>query len=214
MIAGFYGIADLAPGDGPARAKAVGTLLVRGGASVLQLRQKRADARVLLENARALQGVARAAGVPLCVNDRLDVALACGAEACHLGQTDLPLASARAIARGRLRLGVSTHSLAQALEAAAGGADYLGFGPVFPTASKDDPDPVVGLQALAELCRRVAVPVVAIGGITPGRAPEVAATGACAAAVIGAVLRAPDPVAAGRAVAAAFSRPRGGPAPA
>ena len=117
----------------------------------------------------------RAAGVPFCVNDRLDVALAVGADVVHLGQDDLPLADAqrvRAVAgRPDLLIGFSTHNLAQALAAAAGGADYIGFGPVFGTRSKLNPDPTVGLEALAEVCGAVAVPVVAIGGITlDGRA--------------------------------------------
>jgi thiamine-phosphate diphosphorylase len=127
-----------------------------------------------------------------------------GAEVCHLGQTDLPLAAARALAGGRLALGVSTHSLAQALAAAAGGADYLGFGPVYPTSGKVDPDPVVGVAALAEVCAAVRLPVVAIGGLTVERAAEVALAGAAAAAAIGAMLNAGDPIAAGRAIGAAF----------
>jgi thiamine-phosphate pyrophosphorylase len=143
--------------------------------------------------------------VPTCVNDRVDVALAVGADACHIGQDDLPLGAARVAAAGRLRLGVSTHSLEQARAAAAGGADYLGFGPIFPTRSKVNPDPVVGLDALRAVVRAVRVPVVAIGGITLERVDDVAAAGAAAAAVIGAVLGAPDPVAAGRRVSSAFA---------
>lgn len=206
QIRGFYGIADLPPAAGPAVARPLGELLAGAGACVVQLRQKGAEAALMLENARALGAVLLPRGIPLCVNDRLDVALAAGAAACHLGQEDLPLAAARAVAGGRLWIGISTHGRAQAEDALRGGADYLGFGPVFPTTGKADPDPVVGLEALAEVCRLARVPVVAIGGITVARAAEVAAAGASAAAAIGAVLRGSDPAGAGRAIAAAFAR--------
>ncbi len=151
--------------------------------------------------------VCRADGVPFCVNDRLDVALAVDADVVHLGQDDLPLAEARAVLRAAGRsmvVGISTHNLDQALAAAAAGADYIGFGPVFPTVSKANPDPTVGVAALAAVCRAVAVPVVAIGGITLEQVAAVAESGAAAAAVISAVDRAVDPAAAGRRVAAAF----------
>src|SRR6185436_9636491 len=104
-----------------------------------------------------------------------------------------------------LTIGFSTHNADQAIAAAAAGADYIGFGPVFGTRSKANPDPTVGLDALAEVCRVVAVPVVAIGGITLDTVPAVARAGASAAALIAAIDGAPDPHAAGRAVAAAFA---------
>jgi thiamine-phosphate pyrophosphorylase len=105
----------------------------------------------------------------------------------------------------RLVIGISTHNPAQAMAAVAGGADYIALGPIFGTASKANPDPVVGLATLAEVCRAVSVPVVAIGGITLETAGAVARAGAAAAAVIAAVDRAPDPVDAGRRIASAFS---------
>ena len=145
----------------------------------------------------------------LFVNDRLDVALVVGADVVHLGQDDLPLADAQRVraAAGRpdMLIGFSTHNPAQAAAAAAAGADYIGFGPVFGTRSKAHPDPTVGLDALAEVCRAVAVPVVAIGGITLEAVSAVARAGASAAALIAAIDGAPDPHAAGRAVAAAFA---------
>jgi thiamine-phosphate diphosphorylase len=144
------------------------------------------------------------------MNDRLDVALAVGADVVHLGQDDLPLAEAsRIVAEGghRIVMGISTHNPAQAEAALAGGADYIALGPVFGTASKLNPDPVVGLETLAAVCRRASVPVVAIGGITLDRVTDVAAAGAAAAAVIAAVARARDVTAAGRAVRAAFAQP-------
>jgi thiamine-phosphate pyrophosphorylase len=153
----------------------------------------------------------RDARVPLCMNDRLDVAWVVEADAVHLGQDDLSPADARkALAWGGrssrrpMAIGVSTHTLEQARAAAEDGADYIGVGPIFPTTTKSNPDPTVGLDELRRICGAVSVPVVAIGGITPELAPAVAMAGAAAAAVIGAVERAADPTAAGRLVAQAF----------
>jgi thiamine-phosphate pyrophosphorylase len=142
------------------------------------------------------------------VNDRLDVAVAAGADVVHLGQDDLPLADAlrlrTELGRPELVVGFSTHNAEQARAAAAEGADYIGFGPVFATRSKLNPDPTAGVQALAAVCRDVAVPVVAIGGIHLDAVPVVAQAGAAAAALISAVAGASDPAAAGRQVNAVF----------
>jgi thiamine-phosphate pyrophosphorylase len=205
-IRGLYGMVDLADGSPPAGAQA--RALLDGGARVLQLRMKGANAAAVLEAVEELRPVCRARETLLVVNDRLDVALAGGAGGVHLGQDDLPLAEARAIARrvgppGFL-IGVSTHTEAQAVAAADGGADYLGFGPIFATSTKANPDPVVGLAGLAAVCKKVKLPVVAIGGIPVERAGDVAAAGAAAAAIISAIRRAGDPVAAARRVTAAF----------
>jgi thiamine-phosphate pyrophosphorylase len=207
---GFYAMLDVtADGlqDSEGIAARAGQLL--GAApGYLQLRAKGATARAMHAAAQRLLALCRSAGVPFCVNDRLDVALAVGADAVHLGQDDLPLADAcrvRAqVGRPDLVIGFSTHSLAQARAAAEGGADYIGFGPVFGTASKANPDPTVGTSQLAEVCRLVRVPVVAIGGVTLDNVAEVARAGATAAAVIAAVASAADPTAAARRVAAAF----------
>jgi thiamine-phosphate pyrophosphorylase len=209
-VRGYYAILDATPelcADDAALARRAGALLA-ARPCCLQLRAKTASARALDAAARRLLALCRRAGVPFCVNDRLDVALSVGADVVHLGQDDLPLADARRVraAAGRpdLIIGFSTHDPAQARAAADGGADYIGFGPVFGTRSKLNPDPTVGLATLADVCRRVSVPVVAIGGITLDAAPAVAQAGAAAAAVIGAIDAAPDPTAAGSAVAAAF----------
>jgi thiamine-phosphate pyrophosphorylase len=209
---GYYAIldatAELLTDDGGALEARANKLLAAAPAC-LQLRAKSASARAIEVGARRLLPLCRAARVPFCVNDRLDVALAVGADVVHLGQDDLPLADAqrvRALAgRPELLIGFSTHNLAQARATAAAGADYIGFGPVFGTRSKLNPDPTVGLEALAEACRAVAVPVVAIGGVTLDAVPAVARAGAAAAAIISAIDTAPDPTAAGRAVAAAFA---------
>jgi thiamine-phosphate pyrophosphorylase len=206
-IRGFYAVLDL-PAAGGRDAAELAELLVRGGATVLQVRAKRATTRQLVDVCRLVRRLTAAAGIPLVVNDRLDVALAVGADAVHLGQDDLPLAAARqAIARagGVLAVGISTHDVEQARAAARAGADYLGFGPIYQTSSKERPDPVQGADALAAAVRAAApVPVVAIGGITPARAREIAAAGAAAACAIASVNGAPDVVAAARAVAEAF----------
>jgi len=161
IVRGLYGMVDLPATAEPAAATALAGALVDGGARVLQLRMKGADAAEQLALARLLAPWCRARGVTFIVNDRVDVALAAGADGVHLGQDDLPLPAARTIVPAGFVIGVSTHDEAQAR--AAAGADYIGFGPCFPTASKVNPDPVVGLQALAEVCRAVSVPVVGIG---------------------------------------------------
>ena len=209
-IRGLYAVLDR---DDLALAR---SLVGRDGAkaAVLQVRLKSmaraTSTRDLLRIAGLARALTREHGVPLIINDRRDVALAVGADGVHLGQDDLPLAEARRIANGagraqRFVIGVSTHDLAQVTAAVAGGADYLGCGPVFATATKANPDPVQGVDALAAAVRAAGrVPVVAIGGVTPDRCPALAAAGAAAACCIAAVNNAPDPVLAGRAVAAAW----------
>ena len=211
-LRGFYAIVDATPallGDNEMLERRSRQLLA-ASPCCLQLRAKEVGARAFAAAARRLLPLCRAAGVPFCVNDRLDVALAVGADVVHLGQDDLPLADALRlrveVGRSDLVVGFSTHSAAQAVAAASSGADYIGFGPVFETSSKLNPDPVVGLSQLADVCRTVAVPVVAIGGVTPDRAGLLAQAGASAAAVISAVNNDPNPTAAGRRVAAAFAR--------
>jgi thiamine-phosphate pyrophosphorylase len=193
-LRGFYAVLDRED-------EALARALARH-ACVLQVRIKPGDP---LPAARMARRITREAGIPLVVNDRIDVALAVGADGVHLGQTDLPLGSARRLLGGHpMLIGVSTHDLDQVR--AARGADYLGFGPVFATSTKANPDPVRGLELLAEAVRATPLPVVAIGGITPERAPGVAATGAAAACAIAAVNREINPGEAGRQIAAAFRK--------
>lgn len=167
-------------------------------ARVLQIRLKPASAAQILAAARRARDLTRARGALLIVNDRVDLALAVGADGVHLGQDDLPLEAARRIAPGLL-IGVSTHDLAQVR--AAQGADYLGYGPVFATTTKANPDAVQGTATLALAVQASKIPVIAIGGITPERAAEVARTGAAGACAISAVNGAADVTEAGRAVA-------------
>ena len=214
-LRGYYAILDVpaaAPGHDPDRGLDLDELdrradqLLTARPCCLQLRAKSVATAPLRDAAWMLLARCRSAAVPFCVNDRLDVALLVGADVAHLGQEDLPLVEARRIAAGRLLIGYSTHAAGQAAAAVAAGASYIGFGPVFDTRSKRQPDPTVGLEALRAVCAQVPIPVVAIGGIGLDRIDEVAATGAAAAAVISAVAAARDPAAAGRLIGEAFAR--------
>ncbi len=183
-ITGFYAVLDR---DDEALARE----LLASGAKVLQIRIKPevpVGAGELVRIARVVRRLCDEAGAALIVNDRIDVALAAKADGVHLGQTDLPLREARRVVGDRLWIGVSTHNLAQVTLARAGGADYLGFGPVYVTRTKKNPDPVQGLTGLrAAVAMAGGLPVVAIGGIAPEHAPGVYATGASAICAIGAV---------------------------
>lgn len=188
--AAFYPILDTA--DLVASEPLVDAIL-EAGVPWLQLRCKGAPASSFLRTALALVARGRRAGTQVIVNDRVDVALASDAAGVHLGQDDLPLAAARRIAGDRLVIGVSTHDLAEARAARDGGADYVGFGPMYPTSSKADAHPQRTLDELARVRAAIDIPIVAIGGITEASAPPVLAAGADAVAMIGALASAPDP---------------------
>jgi thiamine-phosphate pyrophosphorylase len=171
---------------------------VRGGATAVQLRDKGASTREVVELARALLAVTRPAGVPLIVNDRADVALAIDADGVHVGQDDLPAPLARAVLGPDRILGVSAGTVDEARQAEREGADYLGVGDVYGTPSKADAGTPIGLSGLAEIARVVSIPVVAIGGIALDNAAATVRAGASGVAVISAVVGAPDPEAAAR----------------
>lgn len=177
-----------------------------GGAGAVQLRNKGASARELLEVGGALRALTRAAGALLFVNDRLDVALALGADGVHLGPHDLPVAAARAVAPRGFLVGRSADDPEVARLAVLEGADYIGCGTVYPTLTKPDAGGVVGPEGLRSVVEAVPVPVVGIGGITVERATEVAGSGAAGVAVVGAIMGAEDPAEAVRALRAAFER--------
>jgi thiamine-phosphate pyrophosphorylase len=202
-LRGLYGMVDLPPSGGGPPAGRLANQLLDGGASVLQLRMKGASAAAMLAVLDELRPLCGRREALLIVNDRLDVALAGGADGVHLGQDDLPLCAARRLAPPNFVIGLSTHNRAQAESAVTGGASYIGFGPCYETTSKANPDPVVGLEQLAQICQ-LPIPVVAIGGITVERASQVARAGAAAAAIIQAVNRAADVVEQARAVSRAF----------
>ena len=192
----LYVIVDVAAcaGRDPAQ---VAAAAVRGGADVIQLRDKAASGRALHERAKRLLAVTQPAGIPLIVNDRADVAAAVGADGVHLGQDDLPLAAARALLGAGRLIGKSTHSLEQALAAQAEGANYLGCGPVFPTPTKPD-YPSVGVSLLREVVSHISLPVVCIGGIDSSTLESVLQAGGRCVAVVRAVCAAPDPESATR----------------
>lgn len=171
---------------------------LRGGAPAIQLRMKDAPAREMAAVARALLIETRPMGALLFINDRMDVALAVGAEGAHLGQDDLPAAAARRIAPSGFLIGVSAETPELARQAEADGADYVGVGPVYATGSKADAGDAVGTARVTEVAAAVRIPVVGIGGIAIANAGEVIRAGAAGIAVIGAVMRAEDPEAATR----------------
>jgi thiamine-phosphate pyrophosphorylase len=181
---------------------------IQGGTTAVQLRAKVATTREMVALGQALLAITRPAGIPLIVNDRLDVALAIEADGAHVGQDDLPAAMARQLLGPERILGVSAETVAQAQQAERDGANYLGVGDVFGTPSKPDAGSPIGIDGLAATVRAVALPVVAIGGITLDNAPAVIAVGAVGVAVISAVVGAADPAAAARQLRERISLPR------
>lgn len=166
---------------------------LRGGAPSIQLRSKTGTARELVDLARRLLPETRAAGALLWVNDRVDVALAAGADGAHVGDDDLPVAAARRICPPGFLLGRSAETVEIALQAQQDGADYVGVGPVYPTATKADAGPAVGLERIARVHSAVTVPIVGIGGISADGAAPVIRAGAHGVAVVSAIMLAPDP---------------------
>jgi thiamine-phosphate pyrophosphorylase len=171
---------------------------IAGGADIIQLRDKTCDCSYLRKCAEEIRDIARDAGVPFIVNDRLDIALQAGTDGVHLGQEDTPLKFARRVAPKGFIIGVSAGTLQEALDAERDGADYVGLGPIFSTASKSDAGEACGLEMLREVKSRLSVPVVAIGGINAGNAAEVISAGADGIAVISAVVSQDDVTAAAR----------------
>ena len=162
------------------------------GVKLVQIRAKDSPSNEFFALAEAARGLTRRAGATLIVNDRVDIALAVAADGVHLGQDDLPLSAAKKIAGSRLIVGISTHNLSQAREAAAGGADYIGFGPMFATTTKQTGHAPRGLDMLREIKSAVKIPVVAIGGINEKNIADVWKAGADAAAIISDLMGAED----------------------
>lgn len=202
----LYGITDQASALGRDD-EAVARALIEGGVSCLQYRAKKLDARAQWRGAQALAGLCRQAGIPFIVNDRIDLALDCGAEGVHLGQDDAPIAAARRLAAKAgcsLLVGKSTHSLQQALDAQAEGADYIGYGPLYATQTKENNVPPVGVESLRAVLQAISIPVVAIGGIKPGHLAALAVQGAQHCAVVTHLTGAPDISVATRELKAAW----------
>lgn len=170
--------------------------LIAGGAKLIQIREKKASSRDFVGAVEASIAMARPRGVRIVINDRVDIAMVCKADGVHLGQEDLSPNHARELLGDEAIIGYSTHTIEQAEAAVSLPIDYLAFGPVFPTSTKENPDPVVGLQLLPKIKEIAGVrPLVAIGGITLSNVRSVLEAGADTAAVIHAILSGPERIA-------------------
>jgi thiamine-phosphate pyrophosphorylase len=184
-------------------------MVVKGGATLIQLRDKLGSTRRMIEEARAILGVLAGTGVPLVINDRVDVALAAGADGVHVGQDDMPAQDARRLLGPKAMIGLSIKSVAQANAAPLEAIDYAGIGGVYATTSKDNPDPPIGVAGLRDIvvalraktalrAESADIPVCAIAGIDAANAAAVIAAGADGVAVISALSMQDDPQRAAR----------------
>jgi thiamine-phosphate pyrophosphorylase len=164
----------------------------------VQLRDPHSKTHALVEEARALAEIARAARVPFIVNDRVDVALAAGADGVHVGQSDMAPADARRLIGPDRILGLSITSEEDLARSDLTGVDYLGVGPIYPSPTKTDAAPAMAIGGLRAIAARTRLPIVAIGGLHAGNAAEAIAAGAAGVAVVSAICVAPDPTAAAR----------------
>jgi thiamine-phosphate pyrophosphorylase len=190
----------------PRTVEDVVTEALQAGAPAVQLPDKAAEPRHLLEQALRLRALTREWNALLIVNDRMDVALAAGADGVHLGPDDLPVAAVRRAAPPRFIVGFSSDDPSVATAAVRSGADYIGCGTVYATISKADAGETIGAAGLDRVATVVPAPVLGIGGIDVDRAEELAATSATGIAVIAAVMSAPDPARAVRELLAPFVR--------
>ena len=190
-LSGLYIILD--PSINPTRPLVeVLRTAAEAGTGLFQYRNKKASMKDAYVEALALRQTAATAGVLFIVNDRCDLALAIDADGVHLGQGDLPLDLARKVLGPEKLIGISTHNPDQVQEATAGKPDYLGFGPIFTPGSKQDHDPLVGLEGLRAMRSRTSLPVFAIGGIHIDQVNDVMRAGADGVAAISAILKASD----------------------
>lgn len=167
-------------------------ILLAAGVRLIQYRNKNAPSRTIFEHSAVLARLAEQAGARFIVNDRADIARASAADGVHVGQDDLPVEFARAVIGAGKWVGFSTHNLAQLAAAENTSADYVAFGPIFATSSKENPDPPVGIEGLRRARAATRKPLVAIGGITLAKVAEVLRVGADSVAVISDILKAPD----------------------
>jgi thiamine-phosphate pyrophosphorylase len=181
---------------------------VEGGVTLVQLREKELSTRDFVRFAIGLRNLLHECRIPMIVNDRLDVALACGAAGVHLGQDDMDCGIVRAIAGRRLIIGVSVNGVDEAVRAEAQGADYLAVSPVFDTPTKTDTPAAVGLDGLRAIRKAVMLPLVAIGGVKAENAAEVVRAGADGLAVVSAIMANPEPKTAAQALKAAITEAR------
>ena len=168
-------------------------MAIEGGADTIQFRQKSGSTRWMIEVASEMKHICGKVGAAFIVNDRLDVALAAGADGVHLGQDDFPIPLARELLGQKMIIGASASNMEEVEKCLVDGADYVGFGPVYPTTSKDDAGVVKGIEILAEVAKAVPVPIIAIGGISPDNVSEVLQAGVHGIAVISSVCCQEDP---------------------
>lgn len=206
LLRGLYVILDFEALAGRSPVEAL-KQAAEGGARLFQYRDKASSGGEIYRRAVQLREASADLGAILIINDRCDLALAVDADGVHLGQRDLPLADARRIMGSGKIIGVSTHRPEHVREAAAGGADYIGFGPIFSTGTKPDHEPVVGVEGLRQVRALTSLPVFAIGGIALSSLDGVLAAGADGVAVIAAVWKAPDVSTAVRAFIARMPGP-------
>jgi thiamine-phosphate pyrophosphorylase len=173
-------------------------LAIAGGADTIQFRQKEGSTGQMIRVAAQMQDLCKRAGVPFIVNDRMDVAIASHADGVHLGQDDFPIPLARKLLGEKAVIGGSAGSLEEARKCLLEGADYIGFGPVYPTTSKEDAGPAAGLDLLKQIVEAIPLPIIAIGGITADNAPAVIKRGVHGLAVISSVCCQNDPAEAAR----------------
>ena len=204
----LYLVTDRSLSRGRATAEIV-RAAVAGGVTCVQVREKDCGPREFIEEARAVQAALRGTGVPLIVNDRVDVALAVGADGVHLGQRDMALAAARRLGPPGWIVGVSAESLDDAVRAERDGADYVGVSPVYATPTKTDHAAPLGLDGLRAIRAATKLPLVAIGGLHAGNAREVIRAGADGLAVVSAIVAADDPRAAAAELRRAIAAARG-----
>jgi thiamine-phosphate pyrophosphorylase len=181
---------------------------VRGGATCVQLREKECSTREFIEQAMMLREYLKSQGIPLIINDRVDVAQAVKADGVHLGQRDMPLAMAKEILGATMIIGISAESLADAIAAEKGGADYHGVSPIYATPTKTDTAPPLGLEGLREIRKHVRIPLVGIGGLNRQNSADVIRNGADGVAVVSAIVAADDPEAAARELRQVVERVR------
>ena len=163
------------------------------GVTIVQYRNKNGAMNEVYRHALELREIARDSGVTFIVNDRCDIGLAVGADGVHLGQSDLPIRLARELLGAKCLIGISTHSPEQVAEATEQGADYVGFGPLFPTDTKADHEPVVGLDGMKKVRLLTSLPIVAIGGIQSESVSKIVAAGGDAVAVVSGILDSTNP---------------------
>jgi thiamine-phosphate pyrophosphorylase len=168
-------------------------MAIAGGVTIVQLREKDLPIEEFTREAILFRKLTDRLGIPLIINDSIEVTQACRADGIHLGQEDMSCSMARSILGADKIIGISVGNVDEALQAAAAGADYLGISPIFDTPTKTDTPPAVGIEGLKEIRRRISLPIIGIGGISAGNAAEILRAGADGIAVVSAIMTAPDP---------------------